>query len=314
MKQLILFLTVFFMFLISSCEKQSTNITIITSDPSSISSTTAFCRGVITGVLTDGSISDKGVCWDTSPNPTTSNSKTSDGSSCEHYIYGSLLSNLTPNTIYYVRAFVIKSTSTIYGNEISFKTLPTKLPVVTTVVPNNITSTSAKSGGRIDSIGDFVVASKGICWTTTPFSTAYNRITNGSGNDAFLSDLINLKENTTYYICAFASDNTITIYGNQYSFTTLKQSNDTIGFRKTLMPIFNNTCSGCHDGINQDPNFSTDAASVYATINIPTYINRTNPAQSYIYTHILDASHGGGQFPNEASKILSWINFGAKNN
>ena len=89
---------------------------------------------------------------------------------------------------------------------------------------------------------------------------------------------------------------------------------DTMHFAATIVPMLNSSCGGCHDGVNQDPNFSGDAATTYAAINTNTYINRTTPAQSFLYTHILDAGHGGGQFPVEAAKILTWIGQGAKNN
>ena len=65
----------------------------------------------------------KGVCWSTSPNPTTANflNITYDGSDTGAFeIY---LNHLTDNTTYYVRAFANNSAGTAYGNEVSFTSL-----------------------------------------------------------------------------------------------------------------------------------------------------------------------------------------------
>ena len=67
-----------------------------------------------------GTILSKGVCWSLQPNPTISNSKTSDGSGLGSY--SSQLSGLTPNTTYYLRAYAKNEYGTNYGNEISFAT------------------------------------------------------------------------------------------------------------------------------------------------------------------------------------------------
>ena len=67
-----------------------------------------------------GTILSKGVCWSLQPNPTISNSKTSDGSGLGSY--SSQLSGLTPNTTYYLRSYVKNEFGTNYGSEISFTT------------------------------------------------------------------------------------------------------------------------------------------------------------------------------------------------
>jgi hypothetical protein len=60
----------------------------------------------------------KGVCWSTSPSPTTANNKTSDGAG--DAASPSAISGLTPGTKYYVRAYATNSEGTAYGQEISF--------------------------------------------------------------------------------------------------------------------------------------------------------------------------------------------------
>ena len=67
-------------------------------------------------------IIERGICWSTSPNPTTTGNKLTAGGgmgefSCRMtYLYG--------NTTYYVRAFAANEAGMKYGNEVTFTTLP----------------------------------------------------------------------------------------------------------------------------------------------------------------------------------------------
>jgi uncharacterized protein (TIGR02145 family) len=73
-------------------------------------------------VITDGGkpVIARGVCWSSSPNPTTSNTHTADGSGTGLFV--SNLSGLTTNTYYYVRAYATNSVGTSYGNQVGFNT------------------------------------------------------------------------------------------------------------------------------------------------------------------------------------------------
>jgi hypothetical protein len=84
-----------------------------------ITSSTATSGG---NVVNDGgsTITARGVCWSTSQNPTTANSKTTDGGTTGTFV--SSLSNLTTFTTYYVRAYATNATGTTYGTEVSFTT------------------------------------------------------------------------------------------------------------------------------------------------------------------------------------------------
>ncbi len=81
--------------------------------------TTASVAGsfVDTGM---SAVTGSGVCWNTSPNPTTANSKTTDGA-----LSGSLTASLTGlsgGVTYYARAYSTNSAGTGYGNEVTFTT------------------------------------------------------------------------------------------------------------------------------------------------------------------------------------------------
>jgi uncharacterized protein (TIGR02145 family) len=96
------------------------NLATLTTLPiGNISSTSATSGGSISA--TGGSsVTQRGVCWSTSQNPTTADSSTNDGNGTGSFT--SNLTGLTANTIYYVRAYAINSAGTVYGNQQSFTT------------------------------------------------------------------------------------------------------------------------------------------------------------------------------------------------
>lgn len=76
-------------------------------------------------IICDGGkpVLQRGVCWSASPNPTAMlSTKTIDSFGAGSFIskFGNLLNT---STTYYVRAYLINSVDTFYGNEVSFTTL-----------------------------------------------------------------------------------------------------------------------------------------------------------------------------------------------
>jgi hypothetical protein len=89
-----------------------------------------------------------------------------------------------------------------------------------------------------------------------------------------------------------------------------------VSFSADIEPIFNdgNYCTSCHGG-KQAPDLRTGKA--YASLNSTKYLNLATPAESRIYKHPhpdtnehLQKKYNSPQ----ASKVLSWIQQGAKNN
>ena len=84
------------------------------------------------GVVTDNggtAVSVRGVCWSTSPNPTTADNITTNGAGTGGF--ASSLTGLTLNTTYYIRAYATNSIGTSYGNQIQFTTLDLPFPSIT---------------------------------------------------------------------------------------------------------------------------------------------------------------------------------------
>lgn len=63
-----------------------------------------------------------GVCWNTTGSPTTSNTSTNLGGASSTGTFSSSMSNLSPNTTYYVRAYATNSVGTDYGSQETFTT------------------------------------------------------------------------------------------------------------------------------------------------------------------------------------------------
>ena len=183
-----------------------------------ITATSAVSGGNITS---DGgaTITERGICWSTSQYPTVSGSHTSMGNGTGSYT--ATMTNLSPATTYYVRAYAINSVGTVYSSNQQSFTTTNGLPVVATNNASNITATSAVCGGNVTSDGGFAVTAKGLCWSTAQYPTITNsHSNNGGGTGSFNASLTDLEIGTTYYVRAYATNSTGTAYGEQISFTT----------------------------------------------------------------------------------------------
>ena len=86
---------------------------------SNITATTAMLNGNVTY---DGgfAITERGFCWSTIQAPTVSDSHSSAGTGLGTFI--SSITNLMPNTTYYVRAYATNIFGTTYSNQYTFTT------------------------------------------------------------------------------------------------------------------------------------------------------------------------------------------------
>ncbi len=191
--------------------------TLTTTAISAITSTTATSGGNVTS---DGgsAVIARGVCWSTSPSPTISNSKTTDGTGSGTYT--SNLTSLLPGKTYYVRAYATNGVGTVYGNELTATTTAI-LPVLTTAAATSLTPNSVTIGGTITTDGGSTVTARGVCWSTTQNpTTANSKTTDGTGPGTFVSSITGLTLGTTYYITAYATNSIGTAYGTQVTITT----------------------------------------------------------------------------------------------
>ncbi len=94
--------------------------TVSTTSVSSITANSATGGGNVTA---DGgaSVTERGIVYATTQNPTTANSKVTSGTGTGSFTAN--MTGLTANTTYYVRAYAINSAGTAYGSQVSFTTL-----------------------------------------------------------------------------------------------------------------------------------------------------------------------------------------------
>jgi hypothetical protein len=93
--------------------------TVSTSEVTSVSPTTAIGSCSVTH---DGGaeVTERGICWSTGPDPTIEDDHASNGIGTGTYTC--MMTDLTPGTTYYVRAYAINEYGLGYGNEVVFVT------------------------------------------------------------------------------------------------------------------------------------------------------------------------------------------------
>ncbi len=213
----------------SSCKKESEKIMSVSNDSiMAISYTSAKAYATIIDI--GEGIEQYGHCWSTSASLTEvdNEGKTQHGSTHMTGSFNSDMTNLSPGTKYYVRAYILNSGNVVYGDDIlPFHTLSTGLPVVTTGTAGSITETGATISGNLENLGSGAssVSQHGHCWsneTTTP-TLADNSTSLGSKNitGTFESVIVGLSQGKLYYVRAYATNIVGTAYGDTISFVTL---------------------------------------------------------------------------------------------
>jgi hypothetical protein len=214
--------------------------TVTTDTASSRTATSAVCGGNVTS---DGGfpVQDRGLVWSTMPNPTLDlTSKLSIGTG--NGLFSSQITGLLANTTYYIRAYAKNSAGVSYGNQITFSTLFSSEPSLTTNPITAITNNSAITGGTYITIGNTSILERGaVISTTNPVPTINDTkvLTTPLNNSNYTTSLTGLLPNTTYYVRAFARNVVGTAYGNVLQFTTLGDGQISI----TMVPFASTSIS-----------------------------------------------------------------------
>ena len=200
--------------------------TVTTNSISYISTTFATAGGNITADG-GGTVTARGVCWDTVTAPTIAKNKTLDGTGIGTFT--STVNGLTPGKMYYLRAYATNAGGTAYGSEQTFTSLAAIVPpTVITASASSILVKTAKSGGTVTLWGGDTVKARGVCWNTTGNPTVSNNKTiDGTDIGSFTSGLTGLTGNILYHVRAYATNSAGTGYGGDSTFTTQTQQRDT---------------------------------------------------------------------------------------
>ncbi len=292
--------------------------TMTTDAANNITQTTADISGAISN-LGSGGITQHGHCWSTSSSPTTSSYKTTLGTTTSTGSYLSNLTNLAPNTTYYVKSYAVNSAGTGYSNEVSFTTTsnPTS-PTVTTGSVTSITMSDASVEGNISSTGTSNVTQHGHCWsmnmnpTTSDTKTQLGSAVVGS----YTSNMTGLSANTTYYVRAYATNSAGTSYGSQQTFATASPNVPTVT-TSSISAITGNSATGggnvASDGgasvttrgvcwsTSQNPTTSNSvSASGYGTGSFSCSLNGLDPMTTY-YVRAYATNSSGTGYGNQIS-------------
>ena len=169
-------------------------------------------------------ITERGICWNHTGNPTCDD----DTVVCPQNGMGDyycLITGLELNKFYFVRAYARNEMGLSYANDVlGFKTEDFEMPTVETLPISDLTQTSVLCGGRIVNVGSSPIteSGRGIRWGVTPNPDIDGEFfPSNSNEDDFHVSLTNLTSSTTYYYCAYATNNEGTGYGDVIEFTTL---------------------------------------------------------------------------------------------
>jgi len=207
------------LFIFTGCKQESPTVSNLSL--TGITADSALSKAYVTD---DGgaSVTSRGVVWSRSENPTVEENEgmSDEGEGAGEFI--SELTDLTPNTTYYIRAYATNKKGTAYSEQETFTT-KSGFAIVITAEPSDITPTTATSGGYISDNGGAPVTSRGVVWSKSENPTLDENegmTWDGEGTGLFISELANLIPDTTYYVRAYATNDAGTALGNQVEFFT----------------------------------------------------------------------------------------------
>jgi hypothetical protein len=126
-----------------SCPHNKANIT--STVLANAATTTGFSSGGTISSDAGSSITERGVCYGTSANPTISGTKTSNGTGTGSFT--STITGLTTNTVYYYRSFATNANGTAYGTEYIFRTPVQYTASTTWTCPAGVLKVNAEAWG-----------------------------------------------------------------------------------------------------------------------------------------------------------------------
>ncbi|MCF8364293.1 MAG: hypothetical protein K9H16_00835 [Bacteroidales bacterium] len=268
--------------------------TVTTAAVTNITATTATSGG---NVSDEGSatVTARGVCWSTAPNPTTANNFTNDGGGTGAFT--SSITGLAESSTYYVRAYATNQFGTAYGNEVSYSTTALEPVYVcdSAITYSNYYGTEKviftynASGQRLKELYKILNTSYGVWVNYTQYLSTYDASGNilSKINQDWNSTIGSWVNNSQYLYTYDAS-------GNMLSYT-YQNWNSTIGSWVNIYQyLYTYDASGNRlSKINQDWNST-----------IGSWVNNSQ----YLYTYNASGNMLSYTYQNWNSTIGSWVN------
>ncbi len=140
--------------------------------------------------------------------------------------FATTITGLKGGIDYYVSAFAVNVAGISFGQKEKVQTLAAGYAEVITTAAADVTGTTARTGGNITDDGGSYITTRGVAYTENKdlepqkIPLANKVMQSGSATGPFVTYLSGLKENTIYYIRAFAVNGVDTTYGDQKQFRT----------------------------------------------------------------------------------------------
>lgn len=221
LKYLSIFFTIGLMNISVSCsedEDPSIPLTITTGALKDVTYNSAACGGEIIG---GNKVGKRGVCWNTTGNPTPSDTHTTDGSGRGEFT--SYIIDLEEGTTYYVRAYVEYQGEIVYGEEKTCTTMAHGRPTIALIGTSNIEESSVTATANVITDGGVEISSRGFIYATNEDMLTIDKGTvvsiDGSIGE-MKKNITGLLDDQEYFICAYVTYPKGTLYTPSSKFTT----------------------------------------------------------------------------------------------
>ena len=213
----------------------------------------AYNGAVLNGTIVsvgNTKITRYGFCWAQHTEPTVDDAFSNMRDCSIPMSFEGTITDLAANTKYYVRAYAENNEGISYSNEETFTTAGVPvIPTVQTKEITNIKSNTVSAGGFLSSLGNVTIVSQhGHIWGTSEklevSATTKTELGKLEEPTSFSSEITDLEPNQKYYVCAYATNEKGTAYGETIQFTT--SAADMVLTTNEVTDIIHNaaTCGG----------------------------------------------------------------------
>ena len=178
-----------------------------------------YCSAVSSGQVLSGGgqeVMERGICYGVEPKPTIEGTHIALGSGVGPF--ECQLTDLMPDTRYYVCAYAVCTQGVYYGDQLDFYTKVLPMEVLTGEV-SDVTATRVMAEGKVTRDGGYEVTESGFCWGTEHEPTIEGlHIKASVGLGVFRCYFSGLEKGRTHYVRAYAINEEGVAYGNEVEF------------------------------------------------------------------------------------------------